>query len=219
VALGEAYLARGELRTRQGSLSAAIADLNTAANKLRGTSNEALRRRLAQSAFTAARMLEAQHLQGGQDVGDESLAFEIAFDLDSDNATYRSKWAEVSQRIGDEFLADEKYRDAAQAYRRAYDLYPENQTYRDAAVSAYTSYGDEQMDKHDYDKAIEAYQAAHDIGRGDAVRVKLAAAYNARGLIYLAEGKLRRARNDFLRAMRLDPNNSEYQNNYNGIGG
>ena len=215
VALGEAYIARAELRTRQGSASAAITDLVAASGSLGTYDDDTLSARLARAAFAAGLAIEVQHRASGASVGVEATAFKLAYDTDPNNATYRAKWAEVSSRAGDEFLADEDYLSAAEAYERAYNLFKNNQTHRDSAVNAYLLYGDEQTDKYQHDEAISAYGSAYDIQRSDAARLKLASAHNARGLVRLAEGKMRLAREDFLRATRLDPTNSDYQDNYN----
>lgn len=215
IGLGEAYVARGALRTRLGSLSAAVADFNTAAGKLRNGADEETRAKLASAAFLAGLRIETNHRASGDSVGDESVAFSLAYEFDSDNDTYRAKWAEINHRSGTEFLADGEYADAAAAFKIAYDLYQGNATYRDAAVNAFTLSGAESLGNHDYDDAVSAYRSAYDIGRGDDARLKLASALNARGLSYLADGELRKAREDFLAASRYDPNSSEYQDNYN----
>jgi tetratricopeptide (TPR) repeat protein len=219
LALAEAYVARGELNTRQGSLTAAIHDFNAAAAQLGDGGDAVLRQRLARSAFAAGQLVETQHLRSGADVGDELVAYWTAYDADPDNPVYRSKWAELGDRLGEEFLADARYQDAADAFQRAYDLFPGNAAYRAHTVNACTLSGDRQMDRHEYDGAIAAYRAAYEIEHGDDVRSKLAAAHNARGLTYLAEGRIRLARADFLQAVRLDGEKAEYQSNYSSVAG
>lgn len=218
-ALGEAYLERGALCVRTGSVAAGIADLNTAAGKLRSSDDEALRKRLASIAFSAGVRLESAHLQQGEQIGDEETAFRIAFDMGGDNAVYRDKWAQLSSRIGDEFLAEERYEEAAEAYLRASALFPRNETYRESAVGALMLFGDEQLGLKEYDEAISAYQRAYELGQGEAGRLKLAGAFNARGLHFLELQDLSQARRDFNRALYYDPGNTQYEENRTAAGG
>jgi tetratricopeptide (TPR) repeat protein len=216
-AFGEVYLARAESRVQRGSLSAAIHDFSAAANQLGVEADPALLKRLAAGAFAAGQMLDSQHRRSGDPVGDESIAFRVAYEADPTDAMHRTKWAEVSGRLGDEFRANFQYADAASAYQRAYDLDPNNSGYRASVIDAYTLSGDQLMSRHQYDDAISAYHGAYDLEHGDAVRLKLAAAYNERGRIYQADGKIRLARADYLQAVRLDGQNTQYQDNYNSL--
>ena len=49
--------------------------------------------------------------------------------------------------------------------------------------------------------------------------LKLAGAFNARGLEYLEEGEMSKALADFHKALYYDPGNEEYQENYDARGG
>ncbi|MFH1746728.1 MAG: tetratricopeptide repeat protein [Planctomycetota bacterium] len=215
--LAEAYIARGEMYTRQNNNTSALGDFQIASNKLTDGDDEALRQRLARAAFTVGLLQETRNRASGAQVGDEAVAYRIALKMDPDNITYRSKYATVKNLAGDQFLAAENYKDAAYAYQCAYELYSNNQTYRDNTINTFTLYGDREMERLQYDDAIAAYESAYDISGADEQRLKLGTAYNARGLRYLGNGEMAKARADFLAARRYDPSNTEYEDNYNSV--
>jgi len=212
--LAEAYVARGEQRARLGLHADAISDFSTAKAKLRNDGSAALRKRLAAAAFSAGAVLDGRHRRAGEKIGDEAVAFQIAYDLDPDNATYRIGLADLRNRSGDEFMAADDYRNAAYAYKRAYDLYKNNQNYRDNTANAFVLYGNDLMRQHKFDDAVEAYRTSYEITRSDTSRLKLAEAYNARGQEYLSDAKYRQAREYFRKALYYDPGNPLYQENY-----
>jgi tetratricopeptide (TPR) repeat protein len=212
--LAEAYVARGEQRARLGLHADAISDFSTAKAKLRNDGSAELRKRLAAAAFSAGAVLDGRHRRAGEKIGDEAVAFQIAYDLDPDNATYRIGLADLRNRSGDEFMAAEDYRNAAYAYKRAYDLYKNNQNYRDNTANAFVLCGNDLMRQHKFDDAVEAYRTSYEITRSDTSRLKLAEAYNARGQEYLSDTKYRQAREYFRKALYYDPGNPLYQENY-----
>jgi tetratricopeptide (TPR) repeat protein len=212
--LAEAYVARGEQRARLGLFADAISDFSTAKARLRNDGSAELRKRLAAAAFSAGAVLDGRHRRAGEKIGDEAVALQIAYDLDPDNATYRISLADLRNRSGDEFMADEDYRNAAHAYKRAYDLFKNDETYRDNTASAFVLYGNDLMRQHRFDDAVEAYRTSYEITRSDTARLKLAEAYNARGQEYLSDTKYRQAREYFRKALYYDPGNPLYQENY-----
>lgn len=217
-ALGEGYAERAEAKYRAGASEAAVMDYRLAASNLGKEGTEQLREGIARGAFTAGLAVERDRLAAGEDIDKEVLAFQVAYDLDSTNTTYKRKLASTRSALGDQYLADSEYADAAAAYNKAYDLYKNNTTYRNAAVNAYKLAGDEYMTQTEYDKAIAAYDKAFDLNSYDATtKSKLADAYNTRGLYYKDLGKLTPAKADFHDALNLFPTNTTYRTNYDSV--
>jgi len=218
VALAEGYIARAERYTQQRDYDAALQDYDKASDLLGSTGNKTLRERAAHGAYALGRNLERQRIAAGEDIDGEVLAYQVAFDLDPDNLTIKRRLAIARNALGDQHLADEEYEQAASAYRRAHDLFQYDTTYRDNMVNAFVMYGDEQVAELDYDAAIEAYRQAY---HGDQTNLntkqKLAGAYNARGLDYIFLENQRAAVADFKEALRLFPDNAEYQANYDSV--
>jgi tetratricopeptide (TPR) repeat protein len=219
LALAEGYAARAEWRIRIGDAETAVDDFETAEFYLGSLEDDEVRDRIAAGAYRAGLILERRRESSGEDVGKEIVAFQTAYDLDSDNLTYRRKLAETRNAIGDEYWEDEDYEQAAYAYRRAYELEPRNETYRDNAINAFLAFGDEQMNLlQDYTEAIAAYRAAYEIDTThETAKFKLAEAYNTRGLEYKSQGLFELAFLDFREALHLFPDNEEYQANYDSV--
>jgi tetratricopeptide (TPR) repeat protein len=217
----EGYAARAESRARAGDAARAVADYERAARDARGSSDEAaaLRERIARGAYSLGRQLERRRIDTGGDVGQEVVAFQTAFDLDPENATYRRKLAETRRTIGDEHMADNEYAAAATAYRRAYDLERSNTTYRDLAINAFTADGQQKLSQLRYDDAIAALRQAFSLNSlNDTSRSKLATAYNLAGLDARDNDQDReRAAAYFREALHLYPDNQEYLDNYNSV--
>jgi tetratricopeptide (TPR) repeat protein len=220
VGLAEGYLARGQWLARISDAGGAIDEYLIAKDKLGSIENDELREELAAAVYGAGRTLERRRLAAGDDVGDELDAFQAAYELDSDNRTYRNKLAETHSTIGDQYLADGDLNEAAQSYQRAYEANSSNTAYRDSAIDAYVAYGVERSAAYDHHAAIAAYQAAFDLDRwNETAKSGLAEAYNTRGLLYksLGEDYYSEAAADFLAALDLYPNNSTYQDNYDSV--
>ena len=220
VGLAEGHMARGEWLAQMGDFSGAIEELTTAKNKLGEIENDEVREDLATAFYRVGKRLETRRLQAGDEVGDEIIAFQAAFDLDPENRTYRNKLAETRSTIGDEFLADGNYKDAAYAYQRAYETNPYNKDYRDSAIDTFLAWGDERRDAYDHHQAITAYQAAYDLDKtNETSKTSLAEAFNTRGLFYKSLGNdfYSMARDDFRDALKLYPTNEDYQDNYDSV--
>lgn len=221
LARAEAFAARAESRARHGDEAAAIADYERAARDARsaGDAAAALRERIARSAYSLGRRLEARRMAAGDEVGQEVVAFQTAYDLDPENTTYRRKLAETRRVMGDELMARGNYADAAGAYRRAYELERGNVAYRDLAIGAYRADGDQKLAQLRYDEAIAAYRLAFRLdGQSGVSRSKLADAYNRAGLNARDNDRNRaRAAEYFREALHLFPDNQEYRDNYNSV--
>jgi tetratricopeptide (TPR) repeat protein len=219
-AYAEGLLARGELRARLGNLTDAVVDLRRAATELGADGDEELRERLAAAAYSVGIKLEARRINLGEKVGDEAVAFQVAYDMDSSNTKYRDKLAATRYTIGNEYLAEAKYEDAAASFRRAYDLDRRSTTYKSAAINAYRLWGDDALATLQYDDAVEAFKSAYDIDHTDLTsKTKLAAAYNTRGLWHKENQRFRDAALDFREALALFPENTEYQDNFDSVRG
>lgn len=220
VGLAKGYIARGQWLARMGNASGAIDEFNSAQGQLGSIENEELRAELASAFYRAGRTLEGRRLNSGEKVGDEIVAFQAAYDLDSDNSTYRNKLAETRNTIGDEYLAEGDLRNAAYSYQSAYQANSNNNTYKQNAISAFLAWGDERSAAHDHLSAITAYQAAYDLDKSNETsKSSLAEAFNTRGLFYksLGEDFYDMAADDFLEALDLYPDNQEYQDNYDSV--
>lgn len=221
LARAEGLAARAEQRSRFGDSKRAIADFEKAARLVGGLGEEAaaLGERIARSSFALGRQLERRRIAAGDDVGQEVVAFQTAYDLDKDNSIYRRKLAETRRIIGDEYKAEGRFADAAASFRRAYELEKNNTQYRDLAIEAYTALGDQKLAQLGYDAAIAAYRQAFSLnGANEITRSKLAGAYNAAGLNARDNDQNReRAAGYFREALFLYPDNTTYQDNYNSV--
>jgi len=218
--LAEGYLARGLYRSRVGDPARAIQELNTAKSFLAEIEDEELTGRIASAYYSAGRTLELRRESSGGEVGDELVAFQAAYDLDPENLTYQRKLAETQNTLGDEYLAEGNYKDAAYAYQHAYEVYSSETSYKDSAISAFLAWGDERVAAYDHHQAITAYQAAYDLDNdNETAKFNLAEAFNRRGLFYrsLGEDFYDQAADDFLEALDLYPNNEDYQDNYDSV--
>jgi tetratricopeptide (TPR) repeat protein len=218
--LAEGYMARGLWRMRIGDPGRAIDELSSAKSVLGTIENADLRGRIAEAFYRAGCILEQRRLSSGDKVGDEIVAFQAAYDLDPENLTYRNKLAETHSLIGDEFLAEGNHRDAAYAYQAAYEVNSNEETYKGNAISAFLAWGDERSAAYDHHQAITAYQAAYDLDESnETAKFSLAEAFNTRGLFYRSLGAdfYEQARNDFLAALNLYPDNEDYQDNYDSV--
>ncbi len=217
-ALAEGYLARARLKARAGAHGDAIQDYRLASQKLGSFGSDSLRKQIAMGAYSLGLTLEGMHEQAGEDIDEEVLAYQTAYDIDPDNTTYKRKLAETRFALGDQYLAEENYSAAASAYVRAYELYKNDETYKEAAVNALVLKGDDLMSDYDYDEAIEAYRQAYQIDVDDeTAKTKLAEAYNTRGESYRTSEKYKLAAADFKEALHLFPDNATYQENYDSV--
>ncbi|MBN1511324.1 MAG: tetratricopeptide repeat protein [Phycisphaerae bacterium] len=218
VALAEGYTARARYKLRLGSEEAAIQDFSLAARKLGSDGDESLRRQIAISAYVAGLAVSAERQQAGEDIDAEVVAFQVAYDMNPENATYKRKLADTRSAMGDQFMADKEYAKAAAAYSKAYALYKNDTTYKQNTINAYRLQGDEEMEDRQFDKAIATYRKAYLIDTNDKVsKESLAAAYNARGLRYMEDKKWGLAAADFREALALVPQNTTYQDNYDSV--
>lgn len=214
----EAYLARAEKRVQLGDLDRATQDFEKAARDSRVAGGDALRERIGRGVYSVGRRLEARRIAAGEDVGSEIVAFQAAHDIDPDNLTYKRKLAETRNALGDQYLADGEFADAAASYRRAYELFKNNATYKSAAINAYRLDGDEKLSEYKHDAAISAYRLAYQLDTGDSTsKTKLATAYNTAGVYYRALDERDRAAGYFREALQLYPDNQEYQDNYDSV--
>ena len=219
-AMAEALATRAEWRARVGDPSRAIGDFLDAKAELASIDNEDLRSRIALGLYRAGRTLAGRRDQAGADVGDELRAFEAAYQLDPENATYRNTLAATYALQADQYLAEGDYQNAAAAYASAYETDDDTSAYRDSAVAAYVAWGDDRSSARDHSQAILAYGLAYDLDPDDdSVKLKLADAYNTRGLFYrqLGGDYYGDAADDFLAALDLFPNNGDYQSNYDSV--
>lgn len=219
-AMAEGYLARADQSSRMSAIANAIKFYGKAARELGKSGPESLRTRIAGGAYAAGRRLEAQHVAADEDLDDETVAFQAAYDLDPDNLTYKKKLAETRNTVGDQYVADEEYDRAAGSYRRAHELYTNDETYKDNLINAYRLSGDEHAAQYEFTDAILVYKKAYDVDRDDETsKNKLAEASNTRGLDYQEKNKFTEAVADFKEALRLFPDNATYQANYDALEG
>lgn len=219
-ALAEALLTKGEQSQQLGGIRDGIRAYDEAARILGRAGDESLRRRLAGRAYEAGVRYHAQSVALGRDVDLEVLAFQAAYNVDSDNSAYKRRLAETRSAIGDQYFADGKYEAAAGAYQRARDLYKGDETYKDNLITAWRARGDELLTQKRYNSAITAFKKAYDVDTSDATSAAaLANGYNERGLDYQTKGKFNLAVLDFKEALRLQPENAGYQSNYDALRG
>jgi tetratricopeptide (TPR) repeat protein len=210
IGYAEGLFARGEQRNRMGAARQAVQDFAAAARQLSTVKNEDLAGRSAAGAYRAGLRLESQRIAAGGEIGDEVLAFQAAYDLDPENAGYKSKLAQTRNALG----AQNKYKDAAYAYKRAHDLYKTNMDYRDSTVAAFRQWGQESLTYRRFDDAIEAFRTAYRVQPSNTdARLELASAFNERGLEHLEAGRIAAALADFREAVHYDPDNDDYQQN------
>lgn len=219
LAHAEGLTVRGERLARFGDHDAAILLYQDAAERLSLVEGgDELRERIARSAYRAGRVLETRRIADGEKVGTAVDAFQVAYDLQSDNSTYRKKLAETRNRIGDEYLAEASYKSAADSYEAAFALEKNNTTYRDNVINANTLYGDERRAALDWEAAIDAYRTAFEADTDNTdSRFQLADTYNAAGLYYVNIDDKEQAAEYFLEALHLYPDNAEYQANYDSV--
>ena len=218
LALGEGYVARAQQYARRGNYASAAADYRSAADLLPQGGYDTLREQAAAGAYAVGRALERGRIAAGEEIDSEALAFQAAYDLDSTNLTYKRKLAETRNAIGDELFAAGEYDDAAHAYARAHELFVYDKTYQENTIKAFVAYGDERLYNLNYTDAIEAYRQAFRVDTTDwDTKQKLASTYNARGLDYVDSDDYAKAAADFKSALRLFPDNSTYQANYNSV--
>jgi len=221
-AMAEGYLARSEYKTRVGDPGRAIEELTQAKSYLAAIDDgdEELQSHIATAFYNAGRVLEYRRIGSDGEIGDEQIAFQAAYELDPENLTYQRKLAETQSLLGDQYLAEGDYKNAAYAYQHAYEVYDTETTYRDNAISAFMTWGDERVDARDHGQAIAAYQAAYDLDNdNETSKFSLAEAFNRRGLFYASLGGDfdSEAAEDFLAALDLYPDNEDYQNNYDSV--
>ncbi len=205
--------------------SAALASYLKAAGMLAGVVNADLRQRAAHGAFALGLRLQRERIASGDDIDGEVAAFQAAHDLDAENQTFTEKLADARCALGDQYLADLEYKEAAYAYQRAYELDKYDSTYKQKAVDAFVAWGDQQALGLVYNSMIEAYGNAFKIDRSnEAVKQKLADAYNARGEDYRAmavltnvQSKYKLALLDFKEALHLFPDDAAYRANYDAL--
>ncbi len=216
----EGYVARAQWRMRMGDVSSAVDDFKVAATKLEAVDDDELKQSVAEGLYRAGLILERRREADGGEVGKEVVAFQAAYDLDPDNVTYASRLAATRATLGDQYLADGNYKEAAYAYKAAHELRPHDTGYRQSAIDAFLSYGDERAAIYDHTAAIDAYKEAYDLDKtNDKSKSRLAGAYNTRGVWYRSLGTdfYDEARADFLEALHLYPDNDEYQDNYDSV--
>ncbi len=216
----EGYVARAQWRMRMGDVSSAVDDYNVAATKLAAIDDEELKQSVAEGLYRAGLILERRREAQGGEVGKEVVAFQAAYDLDPENVTYAIRLAATRAKLGDEYLADGNYKEAAYAYKAAHELRPHDSGYKQAAIDAFLVYGDQRSAIYDHAGAIDAYKEAYELDKtNDKSKSRLAGAYNTRGVWYRSLGTdfYDAARADFLEALNLYPDNEEYQDNYDSV--
>jgi tetratricopeptide (TPR) repeat protein len=216
LALAEGYLARAERFNKWGNVSDAVQDYRFAADiltDLPGTSE--LREQAAYDVYRIGRRLEEKRIAAGEEIDGEVTAFQIAYDLNEESKTYRSKLAETRVALGDQYAAAGELEQAAYSYSKAHKLYEYNDDYKDKMIAAFEAWGDERLANYDYDDAIEAFLQAYTADpKNDAVKSKLAYTYNERGLDHQFWERYKQAADDFEEAYHLFPDNTEYKTNY-----
>jgi tetratricopeptide (TPR) repeat protein len=215
MALAEGYIERAERMMQYRKYSEALSDYRAAADMLLNGGDPNLKDIAAQSAYALGRKLENARIEAGEEIDSEVLAYQIAYDLDGENTTYKKKLAETRYALGEQAEAAGEYQSAAQSYKKAYDLYEKNDTYKQKTIDMFNAYGDERLASLNYDDAIEAYREALMLDKlNSTTRTKLAAGYNARGLDHVDWERYYDAVKDFKEALRYDPDNATYQANY-----
>lgn len=218
--LADAFEARGTRNEQIGDLVGAIKAFQLAQTQLNKAGTVAQKEALAADFYRVGRRIEGRHLESGQDVGQEALALQAAYDLDPTNTTYRIQLAAVRSRSGDQFIAKADLAGAVGAYRRAYLLRKTYTPYRDKFIDALNQNGAQQLADLKYSDAVNSFKEAYTTDKSNETsKFNLAGAYNARGLDYLAKGNLDLALADFKAALDLYPDNSDFQNNYHSAGG
>ncbi len=216
--LAEGYLARGLERRRLGQLGKSVLDFREAARLTGRDGSESLRRRIGIAAFDAGLRLERRHEAAGEDVDEEVIAFQAAYDVDPDNKAYKRRLADTRKTIGDQFAADGKLEQAVGAYQMAHALYENDAGYRSALVEGYRQLGQKQRSQNRYTDAIATFTKAWKLDAGNTIiKGHLAEAYNARGVDYRNRNLFTKAVRDFKEAIRLEPDNGAYQANYDGL--
>ena len=215
LALGEALAARARNHALGGRSSDALADYARAAALLTAPGGAAARARAAEGVHAlGVRLQRARELSGGR-VSSEVQAFQLAYDLDSSNATYRRRLADARVALGDQYTADGSLKEAAYAYERAYVLNKHDAGYRQKFIAGFTAWGDQAASAHLHDDAVAAYRRAYAADTWNAVvKGKLAESLYARGLEHVSNGKLKLAARDFADAVSLFPDNPTYQAQY-----
>ncbi len=218
LALAEGYIARGTQQAQRRQYAAALNDFTQAAPLLRGSDGRKLRATLADQVYDVGRALEQRRQASGGEIDAEVRAFQTAFDLAPQKATYRQKLAEARTALGEQYEVAGKLESAAYAFRRAQELFPRRDAYRDRAVNAFLAWGDERSAAYALSDAVTAYRAAYDLHTDNTTaRTKLAEAYIRRGLDYKEQSEFRRAARDFREALKLFPRNETYQAHYNSV--
>ena len=208
-------MAKADAYRNAGDYGRAIQEYSKAANELGSDASSSLGNRIAVGAYNAGLKLERQHIASGSDLDAEALAFRVAFDLDPGDGTYKQKLAKTNNTIGNQFLAESKYAEAADAYREAYDLYPGDVGYERSVINAHRLDGDRLLARHQFAEAITAYRSAYKVDMNNQTsKSKLAAAYNDRGMEFKYDTRYTKAVADFKEAMALEPTNKTYQINY-----
>lgn len=217
-ALAEGHVLRAEQHTQRRNYSAALADYRKAADLLETGGSPELRDRAAHSAYALGLKLKREREASGDEIDGEVLAFQVAYDLRSSNATYKRKLADARVALGDQHTAAGELKEAAHAYRRAHELYQYDATYKAKTIDAFVAWGDERLYNHNWDDAVDAYMQAFQVDQTNAVsKGKLAEAYNARGLDHLDWERWKDAALDFKNALLLFPDNPTYQDNYDQV--
>lgn len=218
--LAEVYLERADQHRQRRIYDDALNDYYQVATLLTEGTDPNLRDRASQSVYSLGLKLARDREAAGEDIDSEVVAFQAAYDLDSDNTKYKQKLAETRAALGDQYLAAENYESAAAAYQRAYDLYSYNKTYKQLTVDAYILHGDDRLANANYDDAIAAYRSAWKIDTSNtAAKTKLAEAYTAAGEYARTWDEYEDAVTYFKEALHLFPDNSTYQSNYDSVKG
>lgn len=217
LARASGYAARAERRTQSGDLNGAIDDFEKAVRGARRRGGEDILKRIAAGVYAAGRRLESRRGEGDE-IGREVTAFQAAYDIDPSNKIYREKLAETRYALGDQYRAEQNYKDAALSYKRALELDKNNETYKSTALDAYARYGEEELHNLRFDNAITAYRNMFEIsGKSAETRTQLADVYNQAGLYYRDLDDDDRAATYFSQALGLFPNNDTYRSNYESV--
>lgn len=219
LARAEGRIANGEHLAKLGDLEGAVDEYNLVVLDVGRDGAEDLRARLGHDAYTVGKTLEARRIASGADVGKELTAFDVAYQTDTGNDVYRSKLATTRNTLGDQYLADEDYKNAAGAYAAASALEPHNDEYRSKAIDAYTTYGLKRLAVLDYAEALSALKSAFNLDTGNQTsKQNLATGYNQAGIFQRDhEEDKSAAAGYFLEALHLYPDNEEYQANYDSV--
>jgi tetratricopeptide (TPR) repeat protein len=209
-ALAEGHVLKAEQLAQLGDLDGALQEYSTAAGLLEVTAGtKDLRERAASSVYSLGRKLERERVDSGGEIDGEVLAYQTAYDLNSDNATYKRKLADTRVALGDQETAAGNLEQAAYAYRRAHELYENDPDYKEMTRQAFIAWGDERMASMNFGDAIDAYMEAFDLDQTDqAVKANLGEAYYQRGLDHLYWERDKDAMEDFKNALTLFPDNA-----------